>query len=115
MDMVLDMPVCMVDTLDTDSDTMESVLLKPSPKLKLILTFCMVDTMDMVLDMPDIVVLDTMDMDSDTMAKDLLKPSQRLLLTPTCCMVDMVLDMPDTMDMDTHMPHMVTTDKLALP
>merc|ERR1711970_983965 len=112
--MVLDMPVCMVDTMDMDSDTMESVLLKPSPKLKLILTFCMVDTMDMVLDMP-VCMVDTTDMDSDTMARDLLKPSPRLLLTPTCCTVDMVLDMPDTMDMDTHMLDMVASDKLALP
>merc|ERR1719430_3097347 len=109
MDMVLDIMV--LDTVGT----MESVKLRLSQKLKLIPTFCMVDTMDMVLDMPDIMVLDTTDMDSDTMARDLLKPSPRLLLIPTCCTVDMVLDMPDTMDMDTHMPHMVTTDKLALP
>merc|ERR1719466_243849 len=102
--MVLDIMV--LDTVGS----MESVKLRLNPRLLLIPTFCMVDTMDMVLDM-----LDTMDMDSDTMAKDLLKPSPRLLLTPTCCTVDMVLDMPDTTDMDTHMPHMVTTDKLILP
>merc|ERR1712002_1171600 len=94
--------------------SMESVKLRLNPRLLLIPTFCMVDTMDMVLDMP-VCMVDTTDMDSDTMERDLLKLSPRLLQIPTCCTVDMVLDMPDTMDMDTHMPDTVTSDKLALP
>merc|ERR1712113_1182787 len=103
--MVLDIMV-----LDTEG-SMGSVKLRLNPRLLLIPTFSMVDTMDMVLDTD----LDTTAMDSDTMERVLLKPSPRLLLTPTCCTVDMVLDMPDTMDMDTHMLDMVTSDKLALP
>merc|ERR1712002_1343881 len=110
--MVLDIMV--LDTVGS----MESVKLRLNPRLLLIPTFSMVDTMDMVLDTMDTDLdmdLDTMEMGSDTMGRDLLKPSPKLLLNPTCCTVDMVLDMPDTMDMDTHMLDMVTSDKLDLP
>merc|ERR1719369_1527023 len=85
---------------------MESVRL--SPRLMLMLT-CMVDTMDMVLDTADtmvmVLVLDTATMES-------VKLSPRLMLMHTCMVdtMDMVLDMPDTMD--TPMVDMPTMDKL---
>merc|ERR1712201_28 len=115
-----------------DMDTTESVL---SQRLMLTPTFCMVDTMDMVLDMDmdtmesvrlnqrlmlmltctvDIMVsVDTVDiLDIDTMESALLMLSPRL--TPTFCMEDMedmdTLDTPDTMD--TPMPLTAITDKL---
>merc|ERR1712180_566597 len=72
-------------------------------------TLAMEDTMDMVLDMPDTMVLDTMVLDTDFMESVLLMPSQKL--TPTFCMEDMdTLDMPDTMDIP--MVDMPTMDKL---
>merc|ERR1719317_768744 len=96
--------------------------LRPSPRLKLIPTFsmvdmvdmdwdtlAMVDTMDMVLDM-DTLVLDTTVLDTEFMESVLLMPSQKL--TPTFCMEDILdtLDMPDTMY--TPMVDMPTMDKL---
>merc|ERR1712121_70514 len=87
---------------------MESVRLKLSPRLLLTPTFCMEDTMDMVLDM-DTLVLDTMVLDTEYMESALLMLSQKL--TPTFCMEDIdTLDMPDTMD--TPMVDMPTMDKL---
>merc|ERR1712002_420932 len=94
MDMVLDIMV------------MASVRL--SLRLMLTPTFCMEDTMDMVLDM-DTLVLDTMVLDTEFMESALLMPSQKL--TPTFCMEDIdTLDMLDTMD--TPMVDMPTMDKL---
>merc|ERR1719315_545755 len=73
---------------------MESVRLKLNPRPMLMLT-CMVDTMDMVLDTADtmvmVLVLDTATMES-------VKLSPRLMLTCMVDTMDMVLDMPDTMD-----------------
>merc|ERR1711942_413779 len=66
-----------------------------SLRLMLTPTFCMEDTMDMVLDM------DTMVLDTDFMESALLMPSQKL--THTVCTedtMDMVLDM-DTLVLDT--------------
>merc|ERR1712055_19056 len=116
---------------------MESVRL--SQRLMLMLT-CMVDTMDMVLDTADtmvmVLVLDTATMESvklsqrlmlmlicmedtmdmvlvlDTATMESVKLSPRLMLMHTC-MVDtmvMVLDMPDTMDIP--MVDIPTLDKL---
>merc|ERR1712002_468142 len=77
-----------------------------SLRLMLTLTFCMEDTMDMVL------VMDTMVLDTEFMESVLLMPSQKL--TPTFCTEDMedmdTLDMPDTMDIP--MEDMPTLDKL---
>ena len=89
---------------------MESVRRKAQvPRLMLTPTFCMEDTMDMVLDMPDTMVLDTMVLDTEFMESVPLMPSQKL--TPTFCMEDMdTLDMPDTMDIP--MVDMPTMDKL---
>merc|ERR1719370_2516521 len=85
---------------------MESV--KLSPRLMLMLT-CMVDTMDMVLDTADtmvmVLVLDTATMESVTL-------SPRLMLMHTCTVdtMDMVLDMPHPMDI--LMVDIPTMDKL---
>merc|ERR1712243_134795 len=74
-----------------------------SLRLMLTPTFCMEDTMDMVLDM------DTLVLDTEFMESALLMPSQKL--TPTFCMEDIdTLDMLDTMD--TPMVDMPTMDKL---
>merc|ERR1719481_1131861 len=117
-----------------DMDTTESVML--SQRLMLTPTFCMVDTMDMVLDTMDMVLdtdmdttesvmlsqrlmpiptfcmVDTTDTVLDTMESALLMLSPRLM--PTFCMEDMedmdTLDTPDTMD--TPMPLTAITDKL---
>merc|ERR1711970_112993 len=91
-----------------DIAIMESVRLKLSPRLLLSHT-CMVDTMDMVLDTADtmvmVLVLDTATMES-------VKLSPRLMLMHTCTVdtMDMVLDMPDTMDI--LMVDIPTLDKL---
>merc|ERR1711970_1368300 len=118
-----------------DTDTMESV--KLSPRLMLML-ICMEDTMDMVLDTADTMVMvlvldtdimesvrlsprlmlmltcmeDTMDMVLDTATMESVKPSPRLMLMHTCTVdtMDMVLDMPDTMDI--LMVDIPTMDKL---
>merc|ERR1719192_961727 len=91
----------------SDTDTMASV--KLSLRLMLTPTFSTEDTMDMVLDMPDTMVLDTMVLDTDFMESALLMPSQKL--TPTFCMEDMdTLDMPDIMDIP--MVDIPTLDKL---
>merc|ERR1711970_1671846 len=89
-----------------DTATMESVRL--SPRLMLMLT-CMVDTMDMVLDTADTMVM-VLVLDTDTMES--VKLSQRLMLMHTCTVdtMDMVLDMPDTMD--NPMVDILTMDKL---
>merc|ERR1712111_23651 len=77
-----------------DTAIMESV--KLSPRLMLML-ICMEDTMDMVLDTADtmvmVLVLDTATMES-------VKLSPRLMLMLICMedTMDMVLDMLDTMD-----------------
>merc|ERR1711887_457412 len=85
---------------------------KLSLRLMLTPTFSTEDTMDMVLDMPDTMVLDTMVLDTDFMESVLLMPSQKL--TPTFCMEDMedmdTLDMPVTMDIP--MEDMLTMDKI---
>merc|ERR1711874_822828 len=84
----------------------ESVTLSPRLMLMLI---CMEDTMDMVLDTADtmvmVLVLDTATMES-------VKLSPRLMLMLTCMVdtMDMVLDMPDTMDIP--MVDIPTMDKL---
>merc|ERR1712181_110748 len=93
---------------------MASVKRRPSLRLLLIPTFCMVD-MAAILDMGDMdMVLDT-DMDILYMASVRLRPSPRPLLIPTFCMVDMaaildMLDIEDMLDTDTHMVH--STDNL---
>merc|ERR1712111_138798 len=94
------------------------------------------DMVDMVLDMPDTdMELTHMPLDTPmvvthmpmvpTTERDLLMPSQRLRLmllssTELMDMVDTVLDMPDTdmelthmpmVDMDTHMPMELTTER----
>merc|ERR1711970_540514 len=83
---------------------MESV--KLSPRLMLML-ICMEDTMDMVLD-----TVDTMVLVLDTGTMESVKLSQRLMLMHTCTVdtMDMVLDMPDTMDIP--MVDIPTLDKL---
>merc|ERR1719320_2317538 len=71
-----------------------------SLRLMLTHTFCMEDTMDMVLDM-DTLVLDTTVLDTEFMESALLMLSQKL--THTFCTedtMDMVLDM-DTLVLDT--------------
>merc|ERR1719209_1833268 len=87
-----------------DTAIMESV--KLSPRLMLML-ICMEDTMDMVLDTADtmvmVLVLDTATMES-------VKLSPRLMHTCTVDTMDMVLDMPDTMDI--LMEDIPTMDKL---
>merc|ERR1719309_591769 len=84
---------------------MESVRL--SPRLMLMLT-CMVDTMDMVLDTADTMVM-VLVLDTDTMES--VKLSPRLMHTCTVDTMDMVLDMPDTMDI--LMVDIPTMDKLS--
>merc|ERR1719348_1904953 len=96
--------------MDMVLDIMESVRLKLSPRLLLTPTFCMEDTMDMVLDM-DTLVLDTMVLDTEFMESALLMPSQKL--TPTFSMEDMDMDTLDMLDtMDTPMVDMPIMDKL---
>merc|ERR1719348_1200999 len=91
-----------------DTEFMASV--KLSPRLLLTPTFCMEDTMDMVLDM-DTLVLDTMVLDTEFMESALLMPSQKL--TPTFSMEDMDMDTLDMLDtMDTPMVDMPIMDKL---
>merc|ERR1711994_815253 len=108
-----------------------------SPRLMLMLT-CMVDTMDMVLDTADTMVMvlvldtatmesvrlsprlmlmlicmeDTMDLVLDTATMESVKLSPRLMLMHTCMVdtMDMVLDMPDIMDIP--MVDIPTMDKL---
>merc|ERR1719309_1670003 len=105
--------LAMLDTMDTPMPTMditESVLLMLSPRLMLILTFSIVDTMEDTLDM-----LDTTDilMPMLTMASVLLMPSPRLMLTLTFSMEDMDMDILDMLDTtDTPMVDMPTMDKL---
>merc|ERR1719495_535597 len=94
MDMVLDIA------------TMESMRL--SPRLMLMLT-CMVDTMDMVLDTADTMVM-VLVLDTDTMGSVKLSPRLMLMHTCTADTMDMVLDMPDTMD--TPMVDIPILDKL---
>merc|ERR1711981_1146063 len=96
------------DTTDTDSDTMESVLLKPSQRLLLIPTSC---TEDMDMD----TTLDTVDiMDTHTHITTMAMARDLLMLSPTFSMEHMDMDTLDTMDtMDTHMVDMPTTDKLC--
>merc|ERR1712189_129746 len=89
---------------------MERGLLMLSPKLMLIPTSCMEDTMDldtMVLDM------DTTDIPMLTTARGLLMLNQRLMPTPTSSMVD-TMDL-DTMVLAMDIPMLVTptTDKLS--
>merc|ERR1739838_991741 len=57
-------------------------------RLRLPLTFCMVDTMDW-----DTEDTDTVSTTATTTARGRLRLPLRLRLTPTFCMVDMVLDM----------------------
>merc|ERR1711931_164790 len=105
--------------LDTTEDTpmptmdiLESVLLMPSlrPRLMLTHTFC---TEDMDMDILD--MLDTMDIPMptmDTTESVLLMLSPRLMLTPTFSMEDMDMDILDMLDtMDTPMVDMPTGDK----
>merc|ERR1712088_1180269 len=100
----------MVDTMDMVSDTEFMASVKLSLRLMLTPTFSTEDTMDMVLDMPDTMVLDTMVLDTEFMESVPLTPSQKL--TPTFCMEDMLdtMDMPDTMDIP--MVDIPTLDKL---
>merc|ERR1711895_317369 len=116
----------LIPTTDSDTpdwDTMASVRLRPSLKLKLMLRLIPTTDMDMdwdmlVLDMLDLDTpdLDTPDLDTlgwDTMVSVRLKlsPKQRLMLRliPTMDM-DMDLDMPvlDMLDLDT--PDLDTPD-----
>merc|ERR1712186_320226 len=104
------MPDTTMDTPMPTMDTTESVLLMLSPRLMLILTFCMEDTIEDILDMPD--TTDPL-MPMLTMASVLLMPSPRLMLTLTFSMEDMdmaTLDMLDTTD--SPRVDMPTMDKL---
>merc|ERR1719427_1220026 len=92
MDMVLDTAIT------------ESVRLSPRLMLMLI---CMEDTMDMVLDTVDTMVM-VMVLDTATMESVML--SQRLMHTCTVDIMAMVLDMLDTMDIP--MEDILTMDKL---
>merc|ERR1712198_348781 len=99
-----------MDTTDILMLTMERGLLMLSPKLMLIPTSCMEDTMDldtMVLDM------DTMDIPMLTMARGLLMLNQRLRPTPIFSTVD-TTDL-DIMALAMDIPMLVTptTDKLS--
>merc|ERR1711872_1036235 len=99
-----------MDTMDILMLTTERGLLMLSPRLMLIPTSSMVDTMD----------LDTMGLDTDitdilmlTTERGLLMPNPRLMLT-------LIFSMVDTMDLDTmalamDIPMLVmpTTDKLS--
>merc|ERR1712001_490476 len=87
-----------------DIATMESVRL--SPKLMLML-ICMEDTMDMVLDTVDTMVM-VLVLDTATMGS--VRLSQRLMHTCTVDIMAMVLDIPDTMDIP--MVDIPTMDKL---
>merc|ERR1719435_137477 len=75
---------------------------------------CMVDTMDMVLDTADtmvmVLVLDTAIMES-------VRLSQRLMLMLTCMVdtMDMVLDTADTMDMVLDMPDTMDIPMVDIP
>merc|ERR1719436_495867 len=94
-----------MDTTDILMLTMERGLLMLSPRLMLIPTSCMEDTMDldtMVLDM------DIMDILMLTTERGLLMPNPRLMLT-------LIFSMVDTMDLDMDIPMLVTptTDKLS--
>merc|ERR1712078_439949 len=116
--------------------TTERDLLMLSQKLMLMLLSSteLMDMVDTVLDMPDTdMELTHMPLDTPmvvthmpmvpTMERDLLMPSLRLMLlssTELMDMVDTVLDMPDTdmelthmplVDMDTHMPMELTTER----
>merc|ERR1711973_155305 len=83
--MVVDTMVMDWDTtvLATGDTTTARGRLRLPPRLRLTLTFCMVDTMDW--DTEDTTVFT--DIIATTMARG------RLRLPPTFCMVDMVLDM----------------------
>merc|ERR1712107_494856 len=76
--------------LATDATTMARgrLRLRLPPRLGLILTFCMVDTMDW-----DTSATDTVSTTATTTARGRLRLPPRLRLTPTFCLVDMVLDM----------------------
>merc|ERR1711872_405207 len=76
--------------LATDATTMARgrLRLRLPPRLRLTLTFCMVDTMDW-----DTSATDTVSTTATTTARGRLRLPPRLRLTPTFCMVDMVLDM----------------------
>merc|ERR1711872_56245 len=76
--------------LATDATTMARgrLRLRLPPRLRLILTFCMVDSMDW-----DTSATDTVSTTATTTARGRLRLPPRLRLTPTFCMVDMVLDM----------------------
>merc|ERR1711970_593663 len=102
------MVLAMVDTTDTvlDIAIMESVRLKLSPKLMLML-ICMEDTMDMVLDIVGIMVMALV---LDTATMESVRLSQRLMLICMEDTMDMVLDMPGTMDIPTE--DILTLDKL---
>merc|ERR1712241_386070 len=89
-DMVTVLEDTTVDTvLATDASTTARGRLRLPPRLRLILTFCMVHTTATVLDM---VILATAT-EATTTARGRLRLPPRLRLTPTFCMVDMVLDM----------------------
>merc|ERR1712234_86930 len=81
-----------------------------SPRLMLIPTSCMEDTMDLVIMDLD---MDTTDIPMLTMERGLLMLNQRLMPTPTSSMVD-TMDL-DTMVLDMDIPMLVTptTDKLS--
>merc|ERR1711942_130107 len=64
MDMVLDMDTLVLDTMDLDTEVMESALLMLSQKLTP--TFCMEDMLD-TMDMPD--TMDTPMVDMPTLDK----------------------------------------------
>merc|ERR1719389_508167 len=99
-----------MDTTDILMLTTERGLLMLSPRLMLIPTSCMEDTMDldtMVLDM------DTTDILMLTTERGLLMPNPRLMLTLIFSMVD-TTDL-DTMALAMDIPMLVTptTDKLS--
>merc|ERR1712240_560498 len=80
-------------------------------RLRLTLTFCMVDTMDWDTSATDILATDT----ATTTERGRLRLPPRLRLTPTFCMVDMVLDMVILATATVLATRDTTGDKLPTP
>merc|ERR1711973_130842 len=97
--------------LATDASTMARGRLRLPPRLRLILTSCMVDSTATVLDM---VILVTAT-ESTTTARGRLRLPPRLRLTPTFCMGDMVLDMVILATATVLATRDTTGDKLPTP
>merc|ERR1711872_1060457 len=84
--------------------------LRLPPRLRLTLTFCMVDTMDWGTEDTD-----TVSTTATTTARGRLRLPLRLRLTPTFCMVDTVLDMVILATATVLATRDTTGDKLPTP